>query len=323
MSNFKYKSFFKLQKMSLPEVKKYHLEKRRYEYENKIEEKNILLKKIIHTFPYLAVKLDRILSHNKLIILSDKREKTDKPIIYACAHCHPEDPATALEAIKEHSYFFLGDPEDVYQKFEGLLLELNGVINLETRAKESYINELISMGILNLEEVEEFKQLIKFDRKIAYYKSIEILKKGANLLIFPEGAVNLTPNLPIMKLYPGTVKMALETGAEIVPMALERYGNRFYVNIGSNIKVTDRGAQSILYYNEKLRDEMATLKWELWEHQGIKHREDCPTEREFIDQIMGTSEFIYSEEDIYETMYHDQNITRPEDVKGLYLRRTR
>jgi hypothetical protein len=44
---------------------------------------------------------------------------------------------------------------------------------------------------------------------------------------------------------------------------------------------------------------------------------------EFINQIMSTSDFIYSEEDIYETMYHDKNITRPEDVKGLYLRHTR
>jgi 1-acyl-sn-glycerol-3-phosphate acyltransferase len=323
MNKFEYKSFFELKKMPLAAVKKYHLEKRKYEYENGIEEKGISFKKAIHIFPYLAVALDRKLSKNKLIKLSDKREKSDKPIIYACAHCHPEDPATALEAIKEHAYLFLGDPEDVYQRFEGLLLELNGVVNVETRPKQNYIDELIKMGLLKEEETEEFTKTIKFDRKIAYAKSVEILKKGANLLIFPEGAVNLTTNLPVMGLYPGAVKMALETGAEIVPMALERYGNRFYVNIGSNIKVTDRGATSIQYYNEKLRDEMATLKWQIWDYQGIKKREECPTKEEFINQIMSTSDFIYSEEDIYETMYHDKNITRPEDVKGLYLRHTR
>lgn len=323
MEKFEYKRFLELQKMKLAAVKKYHLEKRKYEYENGIEEKGIQTKKLIHIFPYLAVTLDRIFSHNKLIILGDKREKTVKPVIYACAHCHPEDPATALEAIKEHSYLFLGDPEDVYQRVEGLLLELNGVINLETRVKDSFINELLELKLITEGEVEELKNVIKQDRKIAYAKSVEILKKGANLLIFPEGAVNLTPNLPIMGLYPGAVKMALETGAEIVPMALERYGNRFYANIGENIHVTDRGATSIQYYNEMLRDAMATLKWEIWEHQGIKSREDCPTEEEFIEQIMGTSDFIYSEEDIYESMYQDKNITRPEDVKGLYLRRTR
>lgn len=323
MSNFEYKSFFELQKMPLAAVKKYHLEKRKYEYENGILEKGIGLKKAIHIFPLAAVALDRTLSHNKLITLQDKRVKTDKPIIYACAHCHPEDPATALEAIKEHSYLFLGDPEDVYQRFEGLLLALNGVVCLETRVKESFINELLELGLLKPDEVEEFKKIIKNDRRLAYKKSVEILKRGANLLIFPEGAVNLTPNLPIMGLYPGAVKMALETGAEIVPMALERYNNRFYVNIGENIIVTDRGDTSVLYYNEKLRNAMATLKWEIWEYQGTKDRTECPTEEEFINQIMGTSDFIYSEEDIYETMYHDKTITRPEDVKGLYLKRTK
>ena len=323
MSYFEYKSFFELQKMPLAAVKKYHLEKRKYESENNIPEKGISIKKAIHIFPLAAVALDRTLSHNKLIVLGDKRISTNKPIIYACAHCHPEDPATALEAIKEHSYLFLGDPEDVYQRFEGLLLELNGVINLETRVKDSFINELLELGLLKPNEVEEFKSIIKNDRKLAYKKAVEILKKGANLLIFPEGAVNLTPNLPIMGLYPGAIKMALETGAEIVPMALERYGNRFYANIGENIKVTNRGDNSIIYYKEKLRDAMATLKWEIWDYQGIKSRESCPSEEEFINQVMGTSDFIYSEEDIYETMYHDKGITRPEDVKGLYLKRTK
>ncbi len=323
MSDFEYKNFFELRKMSLAAVKKYHLEKRSYENQNGIEEKNIILKKILHPFPYIAIVTDRIISGNKVITLSDKREKTDNPIIYACAHCHPEDPTTAFEVIKEHAYLFLGDPEDVYQKIEGLLLELNGVINVETRVKQSYIEELLNLNLIQEEEIENLKEIIKKDRKLAYSKAVEILKKNTNLLIFPEGAVNITPNLPVMKLYPGTVKMALETGAEIVPIALERYGNRFYANIGHNIKVTDRGAESVQYYNSKLRDDLATLKWEIWEYQGIKKRSECPTEEAYIDEVMGTSSFIYSVEDIYETMYHDKSITEPEDVKGLYLKHTR
>lgn len=323
MSEFKYKNFLSLKKMPLAEVKKYHLEKRNYEYQNNIAEKNIRLKKAIHIFPYTAIVLNRIFSNNKLIILNDKREKVEKPVIYACAHCHPEDPTTAFEAIKEHAYLFLGDPEDVYQKIEGLLLEINGVIELETRVKESYINELLNLNAISPSGVDEVKNMLKLDRKIAYEKAIEILNNGTNLLIFPEGAVNITPNLPVMGLFPGTIKMAMETGAEIVPIALERYGNRFYANIGENIKVVSNHFENIKYYNEKLRDALATLKWQIWEHQGIKSREQCPTEDEFINQIMGTNSFIYSVEDIYETMYRDKKITNPEDVKGLYLKHTR
>lgn len=323
MKEFEYKNLLQRKKMTLAELKKYYLEQRKYIIDHNIPEKGIGVKKVIHPLPYAFVALDRMLSNKKLTILNDKSTKTDSPIIYASAHCHPEDPAVALEAIKKHAYLFLGDPEDVYQKIEGLLLKLNGVIYLETRAKDEYINELLELGLLQPEEVEEFRNILKGDRKIAYTKAIEILRKKANLLIFPEGAVNITPNLPVMGLYQGAVKMALETGAEIVPMALERYGNRLYANIGENIKLVDRGPDTIKYYNQKLRDALATLKWEIWEYQGTKTKDECPTEEEFIDGIMGTSDFIYSKEDIYETMYRDKSIVTEEEVFAPILKLNR
>lgn len=48
----------------------------------------------------------------------------------------------------------------------------------------------------------------------------------------PEGACNITPNLPVMKLYDGTASMALETGADIIPIRIEQYDNDFFVCIG-------------------------------------------------------------------------------------------
>ena len=75
----------------------------------------------------------------------------------------------------------------------------------------------------------------KVDRKIATKRSIEVLNNGGNLLIYPEGAWNITPNLPVMKLYDGTASMALETGADIIPIGIEQYNNDFFVSIGENI----------------------------------------------------------------------------------------
>ena len=317
MSNFKYKNLLQRRKMQLAEIKKYYLDKRFYEFEQGIPISGFTRKKLIHLFPLIAIKISRILDGYKLHIIDDKSEKTTKPIIFAFSHCHPEDPAIAFEVIKKHAYLFLGDPEDVYQKIEGLLLELNGVIYLETRVKEEYIQELLDLKLITQNEIDEIKKLIKQDRKIAYARAVEVLKNKTNLLIFPEGAVNLTPNLPVMGLYPGTVKMALETGAEIVPIALERYGKHIYANVGQNIRVTDRGAISIQYYNEKLRDALATLKWQIWETQGTFSRTMLPTEEEFIKQIMETSDFIYSVEDVYATMYKDKNIVTPEEVFTL------
>ncbi|MGN1371019.1 MAG: lysophospholipid acyltransferase family protein [Candidatus Coprovivens sp.] len=323
MSNFEYKSFFELQRMPLSAVKKYHIEKRKYEYENGIPLSGLRLKKTIHPIPLATIIIMRKLAKQELHIIGDKRENTDKPILYACTHIGGDDVQIAFEAIKEHAHLFIGDLEDLYQRVEGVLLSVNGMIAFETRAQHSFIQELIDMGMLSETEKEEFIKIVKNERKIAYDRAVELLNKNENLLIYPEGVWNITPNLPVNKLYPGTVKMALETGAEIVPMAIEQYGKKFYVNIGENIRVIDRGATSIQYYNERLRDVMATLKWQIWEYQGIKSRVDCPTEEEFVAEIMGRTDYAYKIEDVYETVYQDKNITNPEDVKGLYLRRTR
>lgn len=317
METFEYKSFLEKRKMQLAELKKYYLDKRRYEYEQGIPLKNFGLRKIIHPLPLAAIILSRMSAGQKLHIIGDKREKTNTPIIYACTHIGGDDIQMAFEAIKKHAYLFLGDPEDLYQRIEGLLLHMNGAICMETRAQQSFIDELIELKIITPAEIEELRDIIKQDRKIAYQRAIELLKKKNNLLIFPEGAWNLTPNLPVMKLYPGAVKMALETGAEIIPLAVEQYSNNFYVNIGENIKVTDRGATSVQCYNEKLRDALATLKWEIWEYQGTKSRKNCPNEEDFIAEIMGRSDFVYKVEDVYETMYKDKNIATPEEVFGL------
>ena len=146
--------------MTLTELKKYNLDKRHYEFEQGIPLKNFTSRKLVHPLPLAAITLSRISEGQKITIIGDKREKTDSPIIYASSHCHPEDPAIAFEVIKKHAYLFLGDPEDVYQKIEGTLLNINGVIYLETRAKQSFIDELIKEGLLTPEHIEEYKSLI-------------------------------------------------------------------------------------------------------------------------------------------------------------------
>jgi hypothetical protein len=41
--------------------------------------------------------------------------------------------------------------------------------------------------------------------------------------------------------------MALETGADIVPIAIEQYGKEFYVNIGENISSKDCGSDVLAF----------------------------------------------------------------------------
>lgn len=72
----------------------------------------------------------------------------------------------------------------------------------------------------------------KEDRMIAKEMGIRLLNQGGSLGIFPEGAWNVTENEVVMKLYSGTAEMAIRTGADIVPIAIEQRGRTFCVNIG-------------------------------------------------------------------------------------------
>lgn len=293
-NDFEYKSFITKQKMTLAEITEYYLSLRKYEHQKGIALTDPKYRDKIHFILYSLIKLSRILSGEKIVIVNDKHHKTYNPTIFASTHVGGDDVQIAFEAIKERAHLFLGDPNDIYQRIEGLLLHLNGVICLETRDKE--------------------------DRQIAYKRAIELLKMKKNLLIFPEGAWNVSANLPVMKLFNGTTRMALETGAEIVPMALEQYDKTFYVNIGENLSFPQSSVITVNDYTSILRDALATLKWEIWEKYGQCHREDIPAHYEdsFVTSIMNRSDYAYDVNDIYETLYVDKKITRPEDVwKGI------
>lgn len=135
-----------------------------------------------------AISLLGKLEGRKLTILADRRSSRGqkKPTIYASAHIGGSDVECAFEAIGDPCYCFPGDPGQIYRNLDGMMLGLNGVICLETRDKT--------------------------DRHIAKERGISLLKQGGSLLIYPEGAWNVTENEPVMKLFPGAATFALESG---------------------------------------------------------------------------------------------------------------
>lgn len=290
MKNFEKKSLFEIRKMTMDEIEKYYLELRKYEFENNIPLKNIEIRKKIHFLLLQLIKIDRVLSKEKLTVIGDERVESDRPKIYACTHIGGNDIQRTFEAIKEHAYLFLGDPKEIYIDFTGVFLNLNGMIPLETHNKE--------------------------DRKIAYQRAVELLNRGGNLLIYPEGAWNLTPNLPVMKLFSGVSRMANETHADIIPVAIEQFDNQFYVNIGKNIEYDPEKSGNIEQVNEKLRDEMASLKWKIWEKNESVPRSSIKEgyEEEFLKTIVDRCDYDFSLEEMLSDAYKDPTVTLPEEA---------
>lgn len=257
-------------------AEKYNQRKRKRDYDNGVPLRFIHFRQRIHYLLLLLIKVERKLSKERLKILFDKRKPASKPKVYACTHIGGNDVQRVFEAIREHAYLFIGDPKELYWDAMGAVLKANGAICFETYSKP--------------------------DRKIAYKRAVELLREGGNLLIFPEGAWNITVDLPVMHLYLGAARMAIETDAEIIPVAIEQYGKMFVVNIGENIGTTKSDAEIL---TEILRDQLATLKWEIWESRGIFQRKkmDMLSPRKWAEKIVERCEYSFTVQDVLDTMF--------------------
>lgn len=249
-NEFKPLSWWKELLLKNDELAKYYLQKREYEYKNKTYLKGTKWRELLHPILLKLISLNRkYIDKQNLKILNDKRTDTGKSVIYAITHIGMYDYQLVSEAIKKHQYPFAGDPETMYKSPDGFFLNLNGIIYCDTDSK--------------------------VDRKIAKDTAIELLNRGKNLLIYPEGIWNVTPNLLTLPLFPGVIDIAMTTDCEIIPVAIEQYGKDFIVNIGSNFKVNEQLSNREEYINEKkeqLRDELATLKMEILESRNIIKR---------------------------------------------------
>ncbi len=244
-NNFKPLPFWREILLKRDELPDYYNAKRKYKHDNGKSVKGLKWRSAIHPILIKLMEFDRkYINKQTLTIINDKSNITDKPVIYAVTHIGKFDYQIVSEAIRKHQIPFAGDPETSYRTADGFLLGLNGIVYCDTENKT--------------------------DRKVAMDTSIELLNKGHNLLIYPEGVWNLTPNLLMLPLFPGTIKMAKETGCDIIPVAIEQYDNNFFVNIGHNFKVPDildedYEKEYIELKKMELRDTMATLKWEIIE----------------------------------------------------------
>lgn len=233
--------------MPLPELEIYYREQRKCRFEQGKRLKHIRLRETLYPLVVWFVVLDRIFRKQTIAVMGDYK-KYKEQVIYACTYIGENDVQSIFEVIRRGCWWFVGAPGVLYKDISGLLLYLNGCIMLETGNKE--------------------------DRHIAYLRALELLKAGGSLMIYPEGARNGTENLPVMPLFQGTAKMAMETNTKIVPVAIEQYGDHFIINFGTELLPGDFDDNFAL--TQKLRDSLVTLKWEIWERDEVQSRKSLP-----------------------------------------------
>jgi 1-acyl-sn-glycerol-3-phosphate acyltransferase len=287
----KFRKLSLIKKLLLPQeqLEQYYQDLRKYEYENNMPVRGITIRKRFHKMVIFLLKVECLFQKVKVEVVKDASKISDKPVIYASTHIGRYDVESNVLSHKEHFFALWGDSGLAYRNVDGLLLYVNGVICLDTDSQS--------------------------DRMIGKETCIKLLKQGGNLLIYPEGAWNISENEPVMKLYAGAVEMAIRGGADIIPVAMENEGNHYYVNIGENIDYSNVSLEEKREKSDELRDILSTLKWDIWEKQGVKRRKDIPEDYAdtFLNNIMNQSPEDYTVDDIIRTRFHGKE-TSPEEA---------
>ena len=109
-------------------------------------------------------------------------------------------------------------------------------------------------------------------RKRSTEKIYKILSSGGSVMWFPEGTWNLTDNLLMLPMRYGIVKMAAKINVPIVLISIHYAGNKIYSTVGEplTIGINEDAITAIT----RLRDTMATMKYEQMEVCGVYKRID-------------------------------------------------
>lgn len=225
-----------------------------------IEEKYPLerLKKGRKMFPVMCffIRLRLILNGVRIKKLNKfKRLNNKYPVIFVPTHIGKYDIEVVYSCIHEHALLLSGTEERMHGTIDGFLLEKNGVNYVDRSDKE--------------------------DRTIAVKKMQKDLYNGFHLLWFVEGTWNLSANQLVYDISYSVIKLALECKVAIIPIGLNQMGKKIYIKFGDPFFPDPQKnlAESILV----LRDQLATLKWQIYEYVAEKTGEGY-INRESLDK---------------------------------------
>ena len=305
-TNFKRKNWLQKLLLSQQELNEYYRALRKYEFDQNapVQDKSYYEKR--YRIARSVIKFYMNLLGRPMIIHKDLRTfNSDRPKIYATTHIGRYDIEASIVTKNEQAVYLWGDPGKLYRSPEKILIDLIGANFVDTDHRDD-----CHIGLENM---------------------IKLARNHINNYINPEGAWNLSPNKVVMRLYDGAIIAAIKGNADIVPCAIQQYGKKIYVSYGKEIDLSDVPLSDVKEAKAQLRDEMATLAWELVREysgkaheimiDGEKHIYTCKrvslgstAYEEFIHSIMKDTENDYDIGEIEATRYKSEKYKEPADV---------
>ena len=285
-------SFLHMFRLPKPDYEVYCREKRleRFEkYGGRV--RYLRLHALAHRILVLLMRAELYLGGKRLTVLRDDRKKTDHPIIFCPTHIGGVDIEMSFLATKTTCWLLLGDPRELYKSIDGMMLQMNGWIPMDVPEKA--------------------------DRTAAKAQMKALLKKGGNLLMFPEGIQNISPNAVLGYLYAGAVDLAITCGAEIVPIAIGRDEDKYYFILGEKISYDGCAYEDRFRLTDELRDRMASLKWEIIEQLPPIRREELSETAydDFVSSVLTlNTKYTFIVDDIKAEQFYPKGITDPAEA---------
>lgn len=178
-------------------------------------------------------------------------ELTDEPVIWCPNHGFKDDVAASIGTARP-AYILFGNFPIFFNTFDGVGAYINGVALCNRKVKAS-----------KLASMEASKRL---------------LNMGMDMLVFPEGVWNKTPDKLMLDFWPGAYRLAKETGCKIIPV-IHYLADPHKKYTGNVIHTVIADPISMDGLDEKegcslLRDTMATWYFMMMEKYGQTTREE-------------------------------------------------
>lgn len=223
---------------------------------------------------------------------------TKETLIWCPNHRFKDDVAASLRSSR-HVYILFGSLPMFFNTFDGIGAYINGAVMCNRKVKASKIAS-----------IEAAKR---------------VLSMGMDMLVFPEGVWNKTPDKLLLDFWPGAYRLARESGSKIVPVIHyladphQKYeGNVIHTVVADPISMEGLTEEEGLAL---LRDSMASWYYLLMKKYGQSSRQELLGEYDTADDAwdayiqMHTGCVKYYDKEIEQSAdYRPKRIVRPEDV---------
>lgn len=175
-----------------------------------------------------------------------------EPVIWASNHGFKDDILASVLAAQRHAYILFGSLPHFYNTFDGITAWLNGIVMVNRKVPAS--------------------------KKASIVKAVRAINYGVDLIIFPEGGWNKSPNALLIDLWPGIYRIAHETGAKVMPVVhylrnnIASKSNPIHTVIDDPIRIDDLSERAAL---DHIRDVLATWYYLMMEAYGNSTREEA------------------------------------------------